>query len=104
MKKELCFRVLALEKYRSRNVIEEENQVYTDGYNLYNRVEKWGYKHKIVNSGKGEHARDEDGGGFYEVHVNTMKGFWSLLGPPHRGISQSLPRNLGEKLPYCFIK
>lgn len=27
----------------------------------------------------GEYARDEDGDGFYEVHVNTLKGTWSLL-------------------------
>jgi transposase-like protein len=42
------------------------------------------------------YARDEDGDGFHEVHVNTMEGFWSLLRSwlrPHRGISQ-------EKLPY----
>ncbi|MBM7071547.1 IS1595 family transposase, partial [Shewanella sp. 202IG2-18] len=41
----------------------------------------------------------EDGDGFYEVHVNTMEGFWSLLRPwlrPHRGISQEkLPLYLG---------
>jgi len=24
-------------------------------------------------------ARDDDGDGFCEVHVNTMEGFWSLL-------------------------
>jgi len=24
-------------------------------------------------------ARDEDGDGFYEMHVNTMERFWSLL-------------------------
>lgn len=28
---------------------------------------------------QGEYARDEDGDGFHEVHVNTMEGFWSLL-------------------------
>jgi hypothetical protein len=27
----------------------------------------------------GEYARDEDGDGFCEVHVNTIEGFWSLL-------------------------
>ena len=26
-----------------------------------------------------EYARDGDGDGFHEVHVNTMEGFWSLL-------------------------
>jgi len=24
-------------------------------------------------------ARDEDGDGFHEIHVNTQEGFWSLL-------------------------
>ncbi len=47
----------------------------------------------------GEYARDEDGDGFHEVHVNTMEGFWSLLRSwlrPHRGISQEkLPIYLG---------
>ncbi len=44
-------------------------------------------------------SRDEDGDGFYEVHVNTMEGFWSLLRSwlrPHREISQAhLPIYLG---------
>ena len=47
----------------------------------------------------GEYARDDDGDGFHEVHVNTMEGFWSLLRSwlrPHRGISQDhLPLYLG---------
>lgn len=47
----------------------------------------------------GEYARDEDGDGFCEVHVNTIEGFWSLLRSwlrPHRGISQErLPIYLG---------
>ena len=52
-----------------------------------------------VNHGRGEFARDEDGDGFCEVHVNTMEGFWSLLRSwlrPHRDISQEkLPLYLG---------
>lgn len=47
----------------------------------------------------GEYARDDDGDGFYEVHVNTMEGFWSLLPSwlrPHRELSQeNLPLYLG---------
>ncbi len=47
----------------------------------------------------GEYARDEDGDGFCEVHVNMMEGFWALLRSwlrPHRGISQDkLPLYLG---------
>jgi transposase-like protein len=73
--------------------------VYTDEYNIYCRLPEWGYEHKTVNHGAGEYARDEDGDGFHEVHVNTMEGFWSLLRSwlrPHRGISQEkLPIYLG---------
>jgi transposase len=47
----------------------------------------------------GEFARDEDGDGFCEVHVNTLEGSWSLLLSwlrPNRGISQErLPLYLG---------
>ena len=69
--------------------------VYTDEYDIYYRLNEWGYQHKTVNHGSGEYARDEDGDGFHEVHVNTQEGLWSLLRSwlrPHRGISQ-------EKLP-----
>ena len=73
--------------------------IYTDEYAIYDRLEQWGYSRKSVCHGAGEYARDEDGDGFYEVHVNTMEGFWSLLRSwlrPHRGISQAyLPIYLG---------
>jgi len=73
--------------------------IYTDEYAIYDRLEQWGYSRKSVCHGAGEYARDEDGDGFYEVHVNTMEGFWSLLRSwlrPHRGISQTyLPLYLG---------
>jgi transposase-like protein len=72
---------------------------YTDEYGIYAKLACMGYTHKSVNHGKGEYARDEDGDGFCEVHVNTMEGFWSLLRSwfrPHRGISQEkLPLYLG---------
>lgn len=80
-------------------VIAEGSKVYTDEYAIYDRLPLWGYEHKTVNHGSGEFARDEDGDGFHEVHVNTMEGFWSLLRSwlrPHRGISQEkLPLYLG---------
>ena len=69
--------------------------IYTDEYDIYSRLESWGFQHKSVCHSVGEYARDEDGDGFHEVHVNTMEGVWSLLRSwlrPHRGISQ-------EKLP-----
>jgi transposase-like protein len=53
--------------------------VYTDEYDIYNRHFEWGYEHHTVCHGKREYARDDDGDGFCEVHVNTMEGFWSLL-------------------------
>jgi len=73
--------------------------VDTDEYSIYARLQTWGYEHKRVHHGRGEFARDEDGDGVCEVHVNTMEGFWSLLRSwlrPHRGISQEkLPLYLG---------
>jgi len=78
-----------------RETVEKGTIIYTDEYNIYARLEQWGYEHKSVCHSKGEYARDDDGDGFHEVHVNTMEGFWSLLRSwlrPHRGISQ-------EKLP-----
>jgi len=65
--------------------------VYTDEYDIYARLDAWGYSHKTVCHSSGEYACDDDGDGFCEVHVNTMEGFWSLLRSwlrPHRGISQ----------------
>jgi transposase len=80
-------------------VITSGTKVFTDEYDIYFRLSEWGYEHKTVNHGAGEFARDEDGDGFHEVHVNTIEGFWSLLRSwlrPHRGISQEkLPIYLG---------
>lgn len=69
--------------------------IFTDEYSIYSRLQAWGFEHKTVCHSAGEYARDEDGDGFHEVHVNTIEGVWSLLRSwlrPHRGISQ-------EKLP-----
>jgi transposase len=69
--------------------------VHTDEYDVYARLEEWGYGHKTGRHARGEYARDDDGDGFCEVHVNTMEGVWSLLRSwlrPRRGVSQ-------EKLP-----
>ena len=80
-------------------VVKVGAQVFTDEYNIYNRLAEWGYHHKTVNHSVGEYARDDDGDGFHEVHTNTIEGFWSLLRSwlrPHRGLSQEkLPLYLG---------
>lgn len=81
------------------NFVKPGSLLYTDEYDIYRRLTEWGYEHKTVNHSQGEYARDEDGDGFHEVHVNTLEGFWSLLRSwlrPHRGISQEkLPLYLG---------
>jgi transposase len=72
-------------------VVVKGARIHTDEYASYARLEAWGFRHKTVCHGRGEYARDEDGDGFCEVHVNTMEGTWSLLRSwlhPHRGISQ----------------
>jgi len=79
-----------------RSVIEPGSLVNTDEYTSYGKLSEWGYEHMTVCHASGEYARDEAGGGFCEVHVNTIEGFWSLSRSwlrPHRRISQ-------EKLPY----
>jgi transposase len=76
-------------------VVTEGTLIHTDEYGTYARLPARGYRHKTVCHSRGEYARDEDGDGFREVHVNAMEGAWSLLRSwlrPHRGISQ-------EKLP-----
>ena len=65
--------------------------VHTDEYDVYARLGEWGYGHKTVCHARGEYARDDDGDGFREVHVNTVEGLWPLLRSwlrPHRGVPQ----------------
>ena len=45
--------------------------LYTDEYDIYDRLPIWGYQHQSVCHSKGEYARDADGDGFHEIHVNT---------------------------------
>jgi len=79
--------------------VARDTLIYTDEYDIYDRLPQWGYRHETVCHSKGEYAREADGDGFHEIHVNTMEGFWSLLRSwlrPHRGISQEkLPLYLG---------
>ena len=82
-----------------QRTIAAGTDVYTDEYDIYARLPQWGYVHHTVCHGDGGFARDDDGDGFCEVHVNTLEGFWSLLRSwlrPHRGVSQErLPLYLG---------
>jgi transposase len=100
----LVIRMLADVKQKTigpliRRTIAPGTAVFTDEYDIYARLRRWGYTHHTVCHAAGEFARDDDGDGFCEVHVNTLEGFWSLLRSwlrPHRGISQErLPLYLG---------
>ena len=79
--------------------VAEGARVHTDECASYARLPAWGYRHETVCHSRGECARDADGDGFCEIHVNTMEGTWSLLRSwlrPHRSLSQEkLPLYLG---------
>jgi transposase-like protein len=101
---EVVIRMLADVKQKTigplvKKTIAPGSVVSTDEYDIYHRLPAWGSTHQTVCHATGEFARDDDGDGFCEVHVNTMEGFWSLLRSwlrPHRGISQEkLPLYLG---------
>src|SRR5947207_1271385 len=73
---EVIVRMLAnVQQVTIRPVIEasvaQGALVHTDEYDVYARLEEWGYEHKTVCHARGEYARDEDGDGFCEVHINT---------------------------------
>lgn len=51
-------------------------RVYTDEWRGYEQV---GRAHKTVGHGEKEWARDDDGDGTREVHVNTIEGLWTTL-------------------------
>lgn len=73
--------------------------IYTDEHDIHARPTAWGHGHKTVCHARGEYARDDNGDGLCEVHVNTMEGVWSLSRSwlrPRRGVSQEkLPVYLG---------
>lgn len=51
-----------------------------------------------------EYARDEDGDGFHEIHINTIEGFWSLLRSwlrPHRGSRKKNCRSTWASFSSC---
>jgi transposase len=60
-----------------RAMIAPGSVVDTDEDDIYDRLPEWGYTHRTVCHAAGEFARDDDGDGFCEVHVNTLEGFWS---------------------------
>jgi len=68
--------------------------IHTDEYDIYARLPARGYPHKTVCHARSEYARDEDGDGFCEVHVNTIEGFWSAL--VHLQLGNPMISNLSD--------
>ena len=56
-------------------LVSADALIYTDEYDIYHRLETWGYVHRTVCHSAGEYARDEDEEGFCEIHVNTVEGY-----------------------------
>jgi len=66
-----------------------ETVVNTDEWKSYDRLPYQGRARVAVNHRVGEYARDDDGDGIREVHVNTLEGLWTGLRNflrPFRGV------------------
>lgn len=50
--------------------------LYTDEWQGYNKVNR---AHSTVCHARKEWARDDDGDGIREVHINTVEGIWTLV-------------------------
>lgn len=64
------------------------SHIYTDEYASYNTVDR---PRSTVAHGQKEWARDDDGDGIREVHINTIEGLWTGLRNflrPFRGVSK----------------
>ncbi|MFC5360274.1 transposase [Azospirillum himalayense] len=55
--------------------------IHTDEYDIYARLEDWGYSHKSVCHSRGEYARDDDGDGFCEVQSTPWKASGRCCSP-----------------------
>jgi hypothetical protein len=72
--------------------------VNTDEWSGYTRLER---THATVNHGAYEYARDDDGDGIREVHVNTIEGMWTGVRNflrPMRGVHK---RYLSQYVAVC---
>lgn len=59
---------------------------YTDEWQGYTRIRR---SHRTVCHGAQEWARDDDGDGIREVHINTIEGLWTTVRNflrPFRGV------------------
>ena len=84
--------------------IEKGSTIYTDGWSGYNHLGGLGYIHDFVVHSRGEYAKDADGDGINEVHVNTVEGLWSLLRQwirAHRGVCKDQLKYYVATFEFC---
>ena len=77
---------------------QADSEVNTDEWIGYTRLRR---KHVTVSHGLKEWARDDDGDGIREVHVNTMQGTWTTVRNflrPFRGVHK---QKLAQYIAVC---
>ena len=72
--------------------------IYTDEWRAYKQVLR---KHQTVEHGIKEWARDDDGDGIREVHVNTIEGLWTSVRNFLRSFRGVHKRYLGGYVAMC---
>jgi transposase-like protein len=81
-----------------RTFTHADAEVNTDEWVGYSDLKR---KHVVVAHGLKEWARDDDGDGIREVHVNTMEGTWTTVRNflrPFRGVHK---QKLGQYIAVC---
>jgi transposase len=77
------------------------SQLYTDEYQSYNHVIR---PHATVCHGQKEWARDDDGDGIREVHVNTAEGMWTDVRNFLRSFKGVHKKNLSGYIAICEFR
>jgi transposase len=71
---------------------QDQAVVNTDEWGAYDHLGETGRTRQAVCHGQREWARDDDGDGIREVHINTMEGIWTGLRNflrPFRGVNKT---------------
>lgn len=77
------------------------SHLYTDEYQSYNHVIR---PHATVAHGAKEWARDDDGDGIREVHVNTTEGMWTDVRNFLRSFKGVHKKNLRGCIAICEVR
>lgn len=77
------------------------SQLYTDEYQSYHHVIR---PHATVCHGQKEWARDDDGDGIREVHVNTAEGMWTDVRNFLRSFKGVHKKNLSGYIAICEFR